>query len=282
MSTPMLIMIAVGLAAVIGTLLALAAIFGGVQAYNNRVISISYVKLRNSFIGIGLQKLILMTIGGTLGLMTLGYLSMGVPGSVIGFIGGLVAPRLFQRYLIQRREAEFIYQLPDALRTMSGSLKSGGNIVRALEQVAQRQPKPICQEFQLVLQQYQLGRDLDEALHDLETRLNCDELQLLTAAISLSRSVGGNLGDSLEALAHTLQTKAQVEGKIRSMTATGRAQSWTMASLPILVGFALNLQEPKAMAHLFDEIYGWLTLFVVAFLTVVGFLVIRKIVNIDV
>lgn len=272
-------------AALTGAMLAVVgalAIRLSLKQYTDQVISTSYETLRNSFLGVGFGRLVLLTVIGVVGLTVLGYLGMDVPGAVIGFIGGLVAPRLLLRYLIQKREAEFIYQLPDALRTMAGTLKSGGNIVRALEQVAQRQPKPISQEFQLVLQQYQLGRDLDESLDDLESRMRCDELALLTAAISLSRSVGGNLGTSLDTLAQTLQTKAQVEGKIRSMTATGRAQSWTMAALPILVGFAINLQEPRAMDHLFSEIYGWLTIFVVTVLMICGFYIIRKIVDIDV
>jgi len=280
--SPPLIIATVVMTAMTMTIVVAIAIHAGARNYRQQVLSASYEQLRNSFIGIGMGKLAILSVAGTLGLATFGFLSMGVPGAVIGIVAGLVAPRMLKRFLIQRREAEFIYQLPDALRTMAGALKSGGNTVRALEQVAQRQPKPICQEFQLVLQQYQLGRDLDEALHDLEQRIPCDELALFTAAITLSRSVGGNLGDSLEALAHTLQTKAQVEGKIRSMTATGRAQSWTMASLPILVGFALNMQEPRAMGQLFSEVYGWITIFIVAVLVLTGFAVIRKIVNIDV
>jgi tight adherence protein B len=282
MSTPTLIIACVFVAAVLITLVAMLGLASGVGAYHRAVIATSQSHLSDAFIAVGRHQIIAMTVGGTLGLSVLGYLALGVPGVILGSFAGLVAPRMFKRYLIQRREAEFVYQLPDALRTMSGALRSGGNVVRALEQVAQRQPKPICQEFQLVLQQYQLGRDLNEALLDLEKRMNCEELQLLTAAITLSRTVGGNLGDSLEALAHTLQKKAQVEGKIKSMTATGRAQSYMMSMLPIAVGIMLNMQEPAAMGKLFNTIYGWATVLLIAVMIGIGFLTIRKIVDIDV
>lgn len=276
------IIMTAGVAAAIAGVTFSALVFIGLRFYGRRVLTASHEIMRNSFIAIDFRTFVLMAIASVASFTALGYLSMGVPGTVIGLVAGFVAPPLFQRRIVQKREAEFIYQLPDALRTMAGSLKSGGNIVRALEQVSQRQPKPICQEFQLVLQQYQLGRDLDDAMGDLDKRMKCDELKLLTAAIALSRNVGGNLSDSLEALAQTLQSKAKVEGKIRSMTATGRAQSWVMVGLPVLVGVALNMQEPEAMSHLFNEIYGWLTLLVAAILIVIAFLVIRKIVNIDV
>lgn len=282
MNSFLTIIMTAGIAAAIGGITIALLIFVGLRFYGRRVLTASHDILRRSFIAIDFRTFVLMAVGSVVSFTTVGYLSMGVPGTVIGLVAGFLAPPLFQRYLIQKREAEFIYQLPDALRTMAGSLKSGGNIVRALEQVAQRQPKPICEEFQLVLQQYQLGRDLDDSLGDLDKRMKCDELKLLTAAIALSRNVGGNLSDSLEALAQTLQNKAKVEGKIRSMTATGRAQSWVMVGLPVLVGFALNMQEPEAMSHLFNEIYGWLTLLVAAILIVIAFLIIRKIVNIDV
>ena len=271
-----------GIAAAIGGVVFGILALTGLRVYGLRVIEKSHSQMQQAFIGIDFRTFVVFAIGSITAFTVLGYLSMGIPGSILGLVAGFLTPPLFKRYLITRREADFIYQLPDALRTMAGSLKSGGNIVRALEQVSQRQPKPICEEFKLVLQQYQLGRDLDDALGDLDRRMKCEELKLLTAAIALSRNVGGNLSDSLEALAQTLQSKAQVEGKIRSMTATGRAQSWTMVALPVLVGFVLNMQEPEAMSHLFNEIYGWLTLFVVAALIVIAFFVIRKIVTIDV
>jgi Flp pilus assembly protein TadB len=55
-----------------------------------------------------------------------------------------------------------------------------------------------------------------------------------------------------------------------------------MSMLPIAVGIMLNMQEPAAMGKLFNTIYGWATVLLIAVMIGIGFLTIRKIVDIDV
>ena len=55
-----------------------------------------------------------------------------------------------------------------------------------------------------------------------------------------------------------------------------------MSALPLLMLFVLTKVEPVAMAPLFTTWYGWVTLAIIMVAETVGYLFIRKIVNIDV
>lgn len=191
-------------------------------------------------------------------------------------------PKWLVKVLRQRREKRFIAQLPDALGAVAGSLKSGLNLTRALDQVVRNQPAPVAEEFSQVLAEYRMGRDLQEALLDLEARMHHPELAMLTTAVSISRSVGGNLGETLESLAETLRQKARVEGRIKALTAMGRAQGWLATGFPIVIGYAFYLQEPEAMGALFNEPLGWAVLTVIVALLAGSNWMIRKIIAIDV
>ena len=103
-----------------------------------------------------------------------------------------------------------------------------------------------------------------------------------TCAISISRSVGGNLADTLETLAKTLREKAQIEGKINALTAMGRMQGWVVGLMPVAVMLMLRHQEPEGMKALFNEPIGWATMVVIGILMAVAAMMIRKIVNIDI
>ncbi len=129
--------------------------------------------------------------------------------------------------------------------------------------MASRQPAPLSQEFSIVLAEQRVGRPLAESLDDLRRRVGAPELDLMNTAMNVSRRVGGNLADTLESLARTLQEKAHMEGKIDALTSMGRAQGWVVGLLPVFIGFVLYQQQPARMSLLFTQWYGWVVLAIV-------------------
>ena len=194
----------------------------------------------------------------------------------------LFFPQWLVRRLRERRLKRFIYQLPDGLLMLASSLRSGMGLNAALEILAQEQPAPLSQEIALLLRQQRLGKSLSDALSLLEARLPLEEFRLFTAALRISRSVGGNLADTLESLSHTLIRKAEVEGKIESLTAQGRIQALVMTGLPILLILVLRVMQPGPMSYLFHSLAGWAVLALIFILEVAGFFFIRKIVAIEI
>lgn len=218
---------------------------------------------------------------------------LGIFGSVawwlIGPIGVLAAvivamagPRIVVAMYSRRRTTRFIYQLPDALLALASALRAGSNLTKGLELLATRQPPPLSQEFTIVLAEYRVGRLLADSLADLRLRMRTPELDLMSTALIVSRRVGGNLADTLEALAKTLQEKAHIEGRIDALTSMGRAQGWVVGLLPIFIGMVLYQQQPQRMSLLFTQWYGWIVLGVVAAMMTIAAWMIRKIVSIDV
>jgi tight adherence protein B len=220
----------------------------------------------------------LLTLAGS----AAGWWLFGAVGALIAALSCVLAPRLIVKYLARVRAKKFVYQLPDALLALASALRAGSNLSKGLELLSTRQPAPLGQEFTIVLSEYRIGRPLAESLADLRRRIDTPELDLLNTAINISRRVGGNLADTLESLARTLQEKAHIEGKIEALTAMGRAQGWVVGLLPIFIGAVLYAQQPERMRLLFTEWYGWAVLAVIALMMSVAAAMIRKIVKIDV
>lgn len=193
-----------------------------------------------------------------------------------------IAPRYALRYVAERRLRLFEQQLPDALLMVTGALRAGASLPIALDSVANEGKPPISQEFELLLREMRLGVDFAVALERLEKRVQLQDLAMVTAGMALSREVGANLAETLEAISRTIRAKLQMEGKIRSLTAQGKMQGIVMAGLPVFLILILNVMEPEAMAPLFNAWYGWLTMAVIAVAISIGYHFIRKITNIDV
>lgn len=254
----------------------------GVGRYRATFVDKVSVSLRQNFIIADPQVLFAISVLLTAILGLFGYSAIGFVGAVAGTAISFVAPRLAAAWLKDRRRKQFIYQLPDALLALTSALRAGANLSKGLELLASRQPRPLGQELTIVLAEHRVGRPLADSLTDMRRRIDASELDLMNTAINVSRRVGGNLADTLESLARTLQEKAHVEGKIEALTSMGRAQGWVIGLLPFFIGFMLYQQQPQLMSLMFTQWYGWVVLGVIAIMMSVAAWMIRKIVNIDV
>ncbi len=194
----------------------------------------------------------------------------------------IIAPKLIVNFIRKRRLEKFRYQFPDALVMISSSMRAGASLSVALENLVRESKPPLNQEFALMLRNQRLGVSFDDALVKMEERIPLQEFSLFSAGTRISREVGGNLADMLDALADTLFKTLQTEGKIKSLTSQGKMQGVVMAGLPLLLMFALNILEPVAMHPLFHSLLGWGVLTLIAVMEFMGYMFIRKITDIDV
>lgn len=193
----------------------------------------------------------------------------------------LFVPRLIFKQMHKQRLRKFEEQLPDAFMLLSGSLQSGASLNMALENVVQQSPAPLSQEFGLLIKHIRLGVTLEEALLGLEQRLPLPSFIMASSAIRISREVGGNLVETINAMAAMLRRKRVMEGKIDSLTAQGRAQGTFMALLPVFLAGILSVIEPEAMSQLYTTRNGLIVLSVMVVMEVLGFMSIRRITRID-
>ena len=202
--------------------------------------------------------------------------------ALLAMAGMGLSPPLVYRWLKRQRRRQAVAQLPDALLGLSTNMRAGLSLSQALETVSAYAPAPLSQELTLMLRELRIGLPFSEAVDHLHDRIPEVEVQLVTAAMKVSREVGGNLAEALERIGDTLRKRLQMEGKIASLTAQGKLQGLVMTGLPIFLVLALMQLEPDAMRYLFHSFHGWMTILVVIALELVGYHFIHKIVNIDV
>jgi len=211
-------------------------------------------------------------------------LLMGAGGMLAVIIAAAVgvSPPIIYKTMHYMRRQRVVAQLPDALMSMATNMRSGLSLTQALETTVMYEQAPLQHELALLMRELKLGVDFADALNNLYNRVPEVEVKLVTAAMKLSREIGGNLSEALERISDTLRKRLQMEGKIKSLTAQGKLQGLVMVALPIFLMLALRNMEPVAMHFLFHSWYGWATLGVIVILELIGYHFIRKIVNIDV
>jgi tight adherence protein B len=201
---------------------------------------------------------------------------------VMAAIIAVFFPRVAVSFLRKRRIDQFVQTLPDTLTQIAGGMRAGGSFPKAVEVVARETTGPISQELTLLLREMRIGVSMDDALENLGARVPAHEVGLVVSAARIAREVGGNLAETFERLAETLRQKMAMEGKIKALTSQGKLQGWVVGALPFGIMFILFQMEPKAMHPLLTSVLGWGFLAVIIILELLGMLMIRKIVSIDV
>lgn len=191
--------------------------------------------------------------------------------------GGLVA-----RWLDARRRAAFDAQLPETLSTMSNALRAGFSIAQAFDSVVKRGEKPVSEEFAILQSQIRLGMKFDDALESMQSRVGSDDLSLVVAAILISRKSGGNVTEIFDRISDTIRARMKIERKIRSLTAQGRFQGIVVSVLPLVLGLLLTIMKPGMMLPFLCSGTGIAAVAAMTLLIAAGWLMIRKIVKIDV
>ena len=197
-------------------------------------------------------------------------------------VGAFASPRLLARHLKRRRDRRFGVQLVDALMNISNALRSGFSLPQSFELIQREMDNPIAQEFRLLNQETRVGVPMEQALQHMLDRMPSDDLDLVVTAILVSAEVGGSLAEVMDNIARTIRERHQIEGKVRALTSQGRMQAAILGLVPIILAFIINWLNPGLFAPMVKTWLGWGLFGIIGLLELVGLLVVRKIVTIDI
>lgn len=221
-------------------------------------------------------------IGGlVVGLLTF-FFSGSLMAMFIVTIVMMIAPLMWVYNKRSRRFNSFLEQLPDALELMVRSLQAGHSFSSALQMVATEMPEPISREFAKTYEEQNLGLNIKSALENMVERVPILDLKLCVTAVLIQREIGGNLSEVLRNISHTIRERFRIQGEIRVKSAQARLSGYIVSALPFFLFFWINLVNPAYMKTMYDHPNGIYILGGGIVMQVVGWLIIRKIVNIEI
>jgi tight adherence protein B len=184
--------------------------------------------------------------------------------------------------LSANRTRKFENQLPDSLTLIASSLRSGYSFLRAIQVVGQEMPDPIAEEFRRSVAESNLGVPTELALARMVERVPSYDLDLVVTAVNIQLQVGGNLAQILDTIASTIRERVRNQREIAALTAEGKLSGWVCAGMPPIMGAIMTALNPDYMKPLFTDSYGLMMIAVALGLQLLGGLVIKKMLSIDV
>ncbi len=208
---------------------------------------------------------------------------------LVGALVGFLTPRFYVSRRKKGRLNSFNKQLPDTITLIANALRAGSSFLQAIELVVREARPPISLEFSRVIREVNLGLPFEQAMENMVRRVRSEDLELMATAITIQHQVGGNLAEILDSIAYTIRERIRIKGEIRTLTAQQRISGYVVAGLPIGLAGLLFLIAPGFMEPMFSkppEVLGLpggvIILAIGGFMMFVGFLIIRRVVDIQV
>ncbi len=212
-------------------------------------------------------------------------LAFAIWGLFVGLILGMLValiPIATVSYMANRRRKKFLALLPDTLQLLSGTLRAGYSLMQGVEAISQEVDDPMGQELRRVVTESRLGRPLEESLEGVAERMDSPDFSWTVMAIRIQREVGGNLSELLLTVADTMTQRERLRRDVAALTAEGRISALVLACLPIGLGIMMYVINPVYMSKLFNDTLGNIMLGLAILGMVVGFLWMKKIINIEI
>jgi tight adherence protein B len=219
--------------------------------------------------------------GGVLLGLKLHFVSTQLSAGVLGAVAGAI-PLITVLRKRAKNIADFEKQLPEALDFLSRSMRAGHGFSIALEMLAADSPDPLGSIFRRVSNDLQLGSSLEAALKRVLLLVPLVDVRFFVSSVLLQQETGGNLGEILSKLALIIRERFRLKGQVKAVSAHGRITGMVLVVMPLVVTLIMMATSPQYLIDLAADKVGRIMIYGAIGGQIVGYLVIKKIINIKV
>jgi tight adherence protein B len=230
-------------------------------------------------------KLMQMALGFSVGGYLFTWLLLPPPFNGFGWAAALIGfsgPFVYILRKAKKRMKAFEEQFPDSLEFVARSMRAGHAFSVSLEMIHREFSEPLSSEFRRAFDEQNLGLPLEVALTNLAKRVPLLEVHFFVSAVLLQKRTGGNLAELLDKLAGLIRERFKLRGKIKAISAHGRITAATLSAIPMVVGFLMFWSNREYIEFFVKDPLGNTMAEVAVAFQVAGFLIMRKIVNIEI
>ena len=209
-------------------------------------------------------------------------LALGVVFGALAFLFSWIGAQKMMNAFWETRCNKVVNQMVEGLTIMTNGVKVGLSITQAMERVIKNTKGPLAQEFQLVLNKTHLGMSVEEALGEMEKRIDRQDVTMMVVAINILKETGGNIAETLSVIAETIRSRQKVENKIKALTAQGTMQAAIISAVPFFILLMMFVTDKKKAQLMLGTPLGWVALLIIMALIVLGGIMMKKIVTIKV
>jgi tight adherence protein B len=193
-----------------------------------------------------------------------------------------ILPIFYFMHRRKKRLNRLLLQLPDVFELLSQALRAGHSLDSGIQVIANELPDPAGTEFARVFHEQNLGLKIDDALLNLAQRMDVLDVRFFVTAVLIQRQTGGDLAEVLDKISFVIRDRIKLHGTVLALTAEGRLSGAVLLALPVVVFCAMLKVNYEYAEMLWAHPTGQMMSMGAIVSMIMGWLMIKKIVNIKV
>lgn len=129
--------------------------------------------------------------------MLIGLLIHNVGSFVCLFLAGVFIPDLFLKSKEKKRKNLILKSLPDVLDLLSVSVEAGLSFDASLQKIREKFSGPLSEEFDKTLQEINMGKPRRDALRDMGSRIDIDDINTFLGSVIQADQIGISIANVL-------------------------------------------------------------------------------------
>lgn len=202
--------------------------------------------------------------------------------AAFAFLLGAALPIMAFSFKALRSRKKMQEQFPVALDVFVRGLRAGHPIAASLELLTVELPDPMGSQMGLVVDEVSYGAELRDALESMAERWDLEDMRMFVVALSVQQETGGNLAEILENLSSVIRERQSLMMKVRALSSEGRMTAVMLTVLPIFTFVLLFIINPRFFLDVANDPYFTPGFLALTALYLIGYIAIRRMVDLKV
>lgn len=208
------------------------------------------------------------------------YRSLTVYEVMIPIILGYYVPDVIYLFKYKFYYEKIENDLLQAVIIMNNAFKSGRSIVQAISLVGEELPGIVGTQFISMRRELDKGLALDVVFARFAERINIEEVNYMTASLTVLNKTGGNIIKVFSSIENSLFMKKKLKLELKSLTSSSKIIMWVLFLIPIAYVFIISILNPMYFDPFFKDSLGLLLLLICAIFYAIYIIIVSKILKV--
>src|SRR5574344_72396 len=181
-------------------------------------------------------------------------------------------------YKIYRDKVE--NDLLQAIIIMNNAFKSGRSITQAITLVGNELTGVIGEQFKIMSKELSKGLSIDVVFKRFADRIDIDEVNYLTASLTILNKTGGNIIKVFSSIENSLFMKKKLRLELQSLTGSSKIIMWVLFCVPVAFVIIISLLSPGYFDPFFNNPVGIGLFVMMVIYYIIYILAVRKILKV--
>lgn len=172
-------------------------------------------------------------------------------------------------------------QIPEMLRSLSMSFRTGHSLPQTLSDSAQETKGYLGHLFSIASDRLEMGATPTEALAVMKSNPRVPELSFIAVALEIQHRSGGSIAPVLESATEAIEGELKLARSLRVQTAQAKLSASIVTIMPFILIALFSFMSPDFLAPFFSSFIGMALLTVAIIMEVAGVLIVRNMLKVN-